>query len=173
MGEYKHSAHAVYDLKYHVIWITNTVTRSCAGESRSVRCCPHRHSWHRRNWCNSSRGGRLGSCKRSSRSCDSGTGGQHLWARGYFCASVGAVDEQTIKQYIENQRWDEDDQASRSPRPPSLEPAVSREPFRRLQPQPDFQSEQDACFPKCTPEPSTKIKQTPMAMPATIHAQFL
>jgi len=23
---------------------------------------------------------------------------------------VGAVDEQTIQQYIENQRWDEDDQ---------------------------------------------------------------
>ncbi len=34
--------------------------------------------------------------------------GQHLWARGYFCASVGAVDEQTIKEYIEDQRWDED-----------------------------------------------------------------
>ena len=36
--------------------------------------------------------------------------GQHLWARGYFCASVGAVDDQTAKQYIENQKWDEDDQ---------------------------------------------------------------
>jgi putative transposase len=36
--------------------------------------------------------------------------GQHLWARDYFCASVGAGDEQTIKQYMENQRWDEDDQ---------------------------------------------------------------
>lgn len=36
--------------------------------------------------------------------------GQHLWARGYFCATVGAVDEETIKAYIENQRWDEDDQ---------------------------------------------------------------
>lgn len=34
--------------------------------------------------------------------------GQHLWARGYYCASVGAVDEQTIREYIENQRWDED-----------------------------------------------------------------
>ena len=22
MGEYRHSAHAVYDIKYHVIWIT-------------------------------------------------------------------------------------------------------------------------------------------------------
>ena len=45
--------------------------------------------------------------------------GQHLWARGYFCASVGAVDEQTIKQYIENQRWDEDDQGFKITAPPS------------------------------------------------------
>ena len=36
--------------------------------------------------------------------------GQHLWARGYFCASVGAVDEETIKKYIESQKWDDDDQ---------------------------------------------------------------
>jgi putative transposase len=36
--------------------------------------------------------------------------GQHMWARGYFCATVGAVDEATIKAYIENQRWDEDDE---------------------------------------------------------------
>ena len=34
--------------------------------------------------------------------------GQHRWARGYFCASVGAVDEKTIREYIENQRCDED-----------------------------------------------------------------
>jgi putative transposase len=35
-------------------------------------------------------------------------GGQPLWARGYFCASVGAVDEDTIKKYIESQRWDDE-----------------------------------------------------------------
>jgi putative transposase len=33
--------------------------------------------------------------------------GQHMWARGYFCG----VDEATIKAYIENQRWDEDDES--------------------------------------------------------------
>ncbi len=32
--------------------------------------------------------------------------GQHMWARG-FCATV---DEATIKAYIENQKWDEDDE---------------------------------------------------------------
>ena len=36
--------------------------------------------------------------------------GQHMWARGYICATVGAVDEATIKAYIESQQWDEDDQ---------------------------------------------------------------
>jgi len=30
--------------------------------------------------------------------------GQHMWARGYFCATVGAVDEATIKAYIESQK---------------------------------------------------------------------
>ena len=33
--------------------------------------------------------------------------GQHLWARGYFCASVGAVDEETIRHYIESQQWED------------------------------------------------------------------
>ncbi len=37
--------------------------------------------------------------------------GQHMWARGYFCATVSAVDEATIKAFIENQRWDEDDES--------------------------------------------------------------
>ena len=29
--------------------------------------------------------------------------GQHLWASGYFCRSVGFVTQETIKDYIENQ----------------------------------------------------------------------
>jgi len=29
--------------------------------------------------------------------------GQHMWARGYFCGTVGEVDQETIKRYIENQ----------------------------------------------------------------------
>jgi len=33
-----------------------------------------------------------------------------MWARGYFCATVGAVDEATIKANIESQTWDEDEQ---------------------------------------------------------------
>jgi putative transposase len=29
--------------------------------------------------------------------------GRHLWGRGYFCATVGAITEEQIKQYIANQ----------------------------------------------------------------------
>ena len=30
--------------------------------------------------------------------------GQHLWASGYFCRSVGTVTKDIIKEYIENQQ---------------------------------------------------------------------
>jgi putative transposase len=33
--------------------------------------------------------------------------GCHLWSKGYFCSTVGAVTEEIIKKYIEDQN-DED-----------------------------------------------------------------
>lgn len=35
--------------------------------------------------------------------------GQHMWANGYFCRTVGTVTEDIIKEYIENQRDDIDE----------------------------------------------------------------
>lgn len=35
--------------------------------------------------------------------------GQHLWASGYFCRSVGSVTNQMIKEYIENQKDEYDE----------------------------------------------------------------
>jgi putative transposase len=37
-------------------------------------------------------------------------GGQPVWARGYFGATVGAVAEETIKADLEKQKGDEDEQ---------------------------------------------------------------
>ena len=34
--------------------------------------------------------------------------GRHLWARGYFCSSSGNVTDEVIKQYIENQQHEND-----------------------------------------------------------------
>ena len=32
--------------------------------------------------------------------------GCHIWSRGYFCATVGAVTEEAVKKYIEGQKDD-------------------------------------------------------------------
>ncbi|MDI3548756.1 MAG: REP-associated tyrosine transposase [Halanaerobiales bacterium] len=31
---------------------------------------------------------------------------QHLWAREYFCTTVGTVTEEVVKEHIENQKFD-------------------------------------------------------------------
>jgi hypothetical protein len=51
-----------------------------------------------------------------------------MWARAYFCATVGAVDEATIKAYTESQKWDEDDQCFKITAP--------AEPYAGSQPEP-------------------------------------
>ena len=35
--------------------------------------------------------------------------GRHIWARGYFCATVGSVTDEQIKQYIEDHTEDENE----------------------------------------------------------------
>ena len=35
--------------------------------------------------------------------------GRHVWARGYFCCSSGNVTDEVVKQYIENQNHDTDE----------------------------------------------------------------
>jgi len=136
MAEYRRSAHAVFDLKYHVVWITkyryktlrgrvaerarDLIRQSCEARDvvivRGAVSPDHIHMLL-------SAPAHLAPSKlvqflkgRSSRRLQEEFPelrkrywGQHMWARGYFCATVGAVDEATIKAYIENQKWDEDD----------------------------------------------------------------
>jgi putative transposase len=35
--------------------------------------------------------------------------GQHIWSKGYFCATVGAVTEELVKKYIEHQGAEDKD----------------------------------------------------------------
>jgi len=137
MIDYRHSAHAVYDIKYHVIWVTKyryKVMRGRVAErARELirQICQAREIVIVRGAISPdhihmllSVPPQLAPAKvvqyikgRSSRLLQTEFPelgkrywGQHLWARGYFCATVGAVDEETIKHYIESQRWDEEDQ---------------------------------------------------------------
>ena len=136
MAEYRNGSHTVYDIKYHFVWITKyrykvlkgtiavrlreLLKQGCeakgiqivkgsiaADHVHMVLSCPtdlapsqimqylKGRSSHliqdefpelkRRYW------------------------GQHMWARGYFCGTVGQVDQETIKRYIETQGKEEGD----------------------------------------------------------------
>ena len=170
MEEYRRGAHSVYDIKYHLIWITkyrykvlrgrvaervrDLIRQSC--EARGVAVIrgavspDHVHMLV-------TAPPQLAPSKlvqylkgRSSRRLQDEFGelrkrywGQHLWARGYFCATVGAVDEETIKRYIESRNGMRTGKDSRLQRPPSLEPAVSRTASGGLSRNPDFQSKRN------------------------------
>ena len=137
MAEYRHSAHAVFDLKYHMIWCTKyryKILRGRVAErARDLirQICQARDVVIIRGAVSPDHIHLLLSAPpalapsklaqyikgRSSRFLQAEFPelgkrywGQHMWARGYFCATVGAVDEATIKAYIESQQWDEDDE---------------------------------------------------------------
>ena len=135
MGEYRHAGHAVTDLKYHMVWITKyryqvmrgdvaerareLIRQICAAREvtiiRGAVSPDHIHmlvgappqiSPSKLVQFIKGRSSRL--LQQEFPALRKRYWGQHLWARGYFCASVGAVDEATIRAYIENQQWDED-----------------------------------------------------------------
>jgi putative transposase len=135
--EYRTSAHALSDIKYHVVWITKYRYKILRGdvaerardlirqicESREVKiirgavspdhihllitAAPHLAPSKIVQYIKGRSSRRL---QEEFPQLRKRYWGQHLWARGYFCATVGAVDEKTIMAYIENQKWDDDDQ---------------------------------------------------------------
>jgi len=137
MVEYRSGSHTRYDIKYHLVWITKYRYQVLRGDvalrARELirEICMAREVQVLRGSLAPDHVHMLVSCPpqlapaklvqyikgRSSRKLQEEFPplgkrywGQHLWARGYFCATVGAVDEETVKAYIESQRWDEDDQ---------------------------------------------------------------
>jgi len=138
MVEYRESAHAVWDIKYHLVWITKYRYKILTGEvgerARVLirQICEARDVTIIRGAVSPDHIHMLVSVPpqltpskllqyikgRSSRLLQMEFShlrkrywGQHLWARGYFCATVGAVDEATVKAYIESQKWETDQEA--------------------------------------------------------------
>ena len=130
MGKYRKGAHTVYDIKYHIVWVTKyrykvlrgdvgyrvreLVQRTCMSNNVDIlkgHVSPdHVHLFV-------SVPPQLAPSKllqylkgKSSHKLLSEFEqlkrrywGRHLWARGYFCATSGTVTDEMIKAYIEHQ----------------------------------------------------------------------
>ena len=130
MVEYKKSSHTVYDIKYHFIWVTKyrykildksigerlrelirqgcqtmgiTIVKGNIGKDHIhiLVSCPTHLSPSKIVQYLKGRSSRL--IQEEFPILKKKYWGQHLWATGYFCGTVGSVTEETIKQYIENQ----------------------------------------------------------------------
>jgi len=134
--EYSKTSHAVFDIKYHIIWVTKYRRKALGGNiSKRLRelirqGCQARNIVILQGNITKDHVHLLVSCPpslapskivqylkgRSSRllqeefvELKKQFWGQHLWGRGYFCATVGSVDEETIRRYVETQEASEDD----------------------------------------------------------------
>jgi putative transposase len=130
MVDYTKKSHAVYDIKYHVIWVIKyrykVLSKNISMRLRELirQGCESRNIKIVRGSIGRDHVHMLISCPpsmapskivkylkgRSSRliqeefpELKKKYWGQHFWARGYFCSTVGSVTEETIKNYIENQ----------------------------------------------------------------------
>ena len=130
MGEYNKGSHTIYDIKYHIIWVTKyrykvlneniavrlrelirqgcdargiTIIQGSIGKDHVHLLIASSPSISPSKLVQYLKG-------RSSRLIQDEFSelkkkywGQHLWARGYFCSTVGSVTEETIRKYIESQ----------------------------------------------------------------------
>jgi putative transposase len=130
MAEYSRGSHTVHDIKYHIVWITKyryeILTKKIAERLREllIQGCESRGITIVEGSVGKEHVHMLISCPthiapakivqylkgRSSRLIQEEFSelkkrywGQHLWARGYFCATVGAVTQEMIREYIEHQ----------------------------------------------------------------------
>jgi putative transposase len=133
MVEYRKNAHSIWDVKYHIVWITKYRYKVLRGEiavrARELmrQICQGRDVVIVQGAVSADPIHMLVSVPpqiapaklvqyrkgRSSRllqdefpQLKKRYWGQPLWAGGYFCASEGVVDEATIRGYIKNQEWE-------------------------------------------------------------------
>ena len=130
MDGYQKSSHAVFDIKYHVIWVTKyrykvlhgpiakrtrelirqgceargiTILQGSVGKDHIhlLLSCPPSLAPSKVLQYLKGRSSRL--LQDEFPELKKRFWGQHLWARGYFCATVGTVTEEIIRNYIANQ----------------------------------------------------------------------
>ena len=135
MEHYRKTSHSVYDLKYHLVWITKyrkpVLTGAVSHRSRDLirQCCvsldvniirghvskDHVHLFVSvppnlsvSKLMQSIKGRSSRKLLEEFRTLKQMFWGRHLWARGYFAASSGNVTDEVIMEYIENQDVERD-----------------------------------------------------------------
>ena len=124
------SSHVQFDIEYHIVWTTKyrykvldgkialrvreLIRQSCNSmEVTIIRGCVGKEHIHLLVSCPPSisvsklvqqlKGKTARVLMQEYRELKKRYWGQHLWSTGYFCRSVGNVTENIIKEYIENQ----------------------------------------------------------------------
>ena len=137
MPEYRKGPHTTYDIQYHFVWATKYRYKVLKGEvaprAREIirQICMSRDIAILKGHVSADHVHLLVSCPpglspakiaqylkgASSRKLQDEFPhlkkrywGQHLWGRGYFCATVGAVSEEQIKDYIEKHQEEPPDE---------------------------------------------------------------
>lgn len=136
MQNYRKGAHTLYDLKYHIVWVTKyrkpilstkraLRTRELIREitkGKNVQILKghvskdHIHlfvsvppSISIANLVQLLKGKTSRKLLQEDKTLAKTNWGQHLWARGYFVTTSGVVTDETIMNYIENQDDEIDD----------------------------------------------------------------
>jgi putative transposase len=134
-AEYKTSGHAIFDIQYHLCWCTkyrypvlrDEVGRRCRDLLRQIAMArdvtiirgalapDHIHmlvasppSLAPSKLVQYLKGRSSRKLQMEFEELKRRYWGQHLWARGYFCSTVGTVTDEIIKKYIEEQKWEDD-----------------------------------------------------------------
>ena len=139
MPDYRRGAHTVYDIKYHLVWVTkyryevlrgdvairvrDLIRELCMAKEITIIkghvsrdhvhlyvSAPPRMSVSQVVQYLKGKSSRI--LQQEFSSLRKRYWGQHLWARGYFCASSGTVTDEMIKAYIEQQDMPPKDQFS-------------------------------------------------------------
>ncbi|MDR1158305.1 MAG: IS200/IS605 family transposase [Oscillospiraceae bacterium] len=129
--EYRKGSHTVYDIEYHVVWTTKyrykilhgkvaerlrevlrqgcrthgiTIVRGSIGKDHvhMLLSCPPTLAPSKIMQLLKGRSSKI--MQEEFEELRKRYWGQHLWATGYFCRTVGAVTEEMIKEYIEKQQ---------------------------------------------------------------------
>jgi len=137
MKDYRKSAHCIYDVKYHVVWITKyrkpvlveeigrrvreVIRRICTSlDVEIIKGNIRRDHVHLlvsvpptlavSKLVQRMKGVTSRILLQENRGLNKAFWGRHLWSRGYFVASVGDVTEEVIARYIEDQHSMERDE---------------------------------------------------------------